>query len=157
MKEVRERDADTTSYVAEEASTATRTETPIEDIPQSIQVVTRKVIDDQKAIRIEQALRNVSGVFLADNSNGTNDAKLARDYFKNGVRNDSVTKYVYLARLLISKDCKPDYLASSINQSQPCLSMRMSSVLFNLQQMLGRCFLHKSPLIRRRELNTKLA
>jgi iron complex outermembrane recepter protein len=65
VKEVHERD-DATSYVAEEANTATRTDTPLIQVPQSIQVATRKLMDDQKAIRVEQALRNVSGVALGD-------------------------------------------------------------------------------------------
>ncbi|WP_173050333.1 TonB-dependent receptor [Nitrospira sp. KM1] len=62
VKEVRERDNDTKSYVAEEASTATRTDTPVRDIPQSIQVVTRKIIEEQRAFRLQEALQNVSGI-----------------------------------------------------------------------------------------------
>ncbi|WP_255458602.1 TonB-dependent receptor [Nitrospira sp. KM1] len=61
VKDVRERDADTKSYVAEEASTATRTDTPVRDIPQSIQVITRKVIEEQRAFRLSEALQNISG------------------------------------------------------------------------------------------------
>jgi iron complex outermembrane receptor protein len=45
------------------ASTATRTDTPLRDIPQSIQVVPRQVIEDQNATRLDEALRNVPGVF----------------------------------------------------------------------------------------------
>ncbi|MCG6136168.1 MAG: TonB-dependent siderophore receptor [Nostoc sp. LLA-1] len=48
-------------YRAEEASTATRTDTPIRDIPQSIQVIPREVLKDQGIIRVQDALRNVSG------------------------------------------------------------------------------------------------
>ena len=42
VKDVRQRDNDTQSYVAEEASTATRTDTPIIQVPQSIGVVTQR-------------------------------------------------------------------------------------------------------------------
>lgn len=49
-------------YRALTAGSATRTETPIEQIPQSIQVIDRKVIDDQDAQTISDAVRNVSGV-----------------------------------------------------------------------------------------------
>ncbi|MBD2566095.1 MULTISPECIES: TonB-dependent siderophore receptor [Nostoc] len=48
-------------YRAEEASTATKTDTPIRDIPQSIQVIPREVLKDQGIIRVQDALRNVSG------------------------------------------------------------------------------------------------
>ncbi|MEM1427398.1 MAG: TonB-dependent receptor plug domain-containing protein, partial [Cyanobacteria bacterium P01_H01_bin.130] len=49
-------------YVAPNATTATRTDTPIRDIPQSIQVIPREVLEDQQIIRLDDALRNVSGV-----------------------------------------------------------------------------------------------
>src|ERR1051325_6062064 len=44
------------------ATTATRTATPIERIPQSIAVVPRSVIDDQKALTVSEALQNVTSV-----------------------------------------------------------------------------------------------
>lgn len=49
-------------YRALTSVSATRTATPIEQIPQSIQVVPRSVIDDQGAQNIQDATRNVSGV-----------------------------------------------------------------------------------------------
>jgi len=45
------------------ASSATKTDTPIMDTPLSIQVVPKAVLDDQQAIRVGDALRNVSGYF----------------------------------------------------------------------------------------------
>lgn len=51
-------------YNAPDASTATRTDTPLRDIPQSIQVIPRRVIEDQQVTEISDALRNVSGVTL---------------------------------------------------------------------------------------------
>ncbi|MBE9168617.1 TonB-dependent receptor [Pleurocapsales cyanobacterium LEGE 06147] len=62
------------SYYVPDASTATRTDTPIRDIPQSIQVVPRQVIEDQKASRLREALRNVSGVSEAGNFGGAIDS-----------------------------------------------------------------------------------
>lgn len=35
---------------------------PIRDVPSSVQIINRDLLDDQKALRIEDALRNVSGV-----------------------------------------------------------------------------------------------
>ncbi len=49
-------------YRALTAESATRTNTPINEIPQSIQVIPRSLIDDQDSLTVGQALRNVSGV-----------------------------------------------------------------------------------------------
>jgi iron complex outermembrane receptor protein len=49
-------------YHPSNASSATRTDTPILDTPQAIQVVPRQVLEDQQITRIDEALRNVSGV-----------------------------------------------------------------------------------------------
>jgi iron complex outermembrane receptor protein len=49
-------------YNAVNASTATRTDTPILETPMSIQVIPRALIDDQQNITVEESLRNVSGV-----------------------------------------------------------------------------------------------
>jgi iron complex outermembrane recepter protein len=49
-------------YRPPNAATATKTDTPLRDVPQSIQVIPRQVIEDQKIIRISDAVRNVSGV-----------------------------------------------------------------------------------------------
>ncbi|OCQ95958.1 ferrichrome-iron receptor [Oscillatoriales cyanobacterium USR001] len=51
-----------TPYRVPNASSATRTDTPIRDIPQSIQVIPQEVIKDQQITRLEEALSNVSGV-----------------------------------------------------------------------------------------------
>ncbi|MBC1218645.1 TonB-dependent siderophore receptor [Nostoc sp. UCD121] len=61
-------------YRVTESSTATRTDTPIRDIPQSIQVVPRQVLEDQKTVRLIDALRNVSGVFTSNSFGGTVDS-----------------------------------------------------------------------------------
>jgi iron complex outermembrane recepter protein len=60
-------------YAPSNATTATRTDTPLRDIPQSIQVIPRQVIEDQRAIRVSDALRNVSGVQTDDSFGGTID------------------------------------------------------------------------------------
>ncbi len=93
VKDVHERN-DSADYVAEQASTATRTDTPLIQVPQSVEVVTRKVMQDQQAIRVEQALRNVSGVALGDvgQSGIAADVAYCRGfpcgYFKNYLRNE---------------------------------------------------------------------
>ncbi|MEM8807271.1 MAG: TonB-dependent siderophore receptor [Cyanobacteria bacterium P01_G01_bin.38] len=60
---------DDDDYFVLEASTATRTNTPLRDIPQSIQVIPRQVIEDQQAIGLEDVLENAAGVtFLGNNA-----------------------------------------------------------------------------------------
>ncbi|SFQ33206.1 TonB-dependent siderophore receptor [Variovorax sp. 770b2] len=54
--------ADHESYLAPESATATRTETPSLQSPQSTQVVPLSVIQDQSALNLGDALRNVAGV-----------------------------------------------------------------------------------------------
>ncbi len=53
---------DPKSYTATRTLSATRTDTPIMETPQSIQVIKRALIDDQQNITISESLRNVSGV-----------------------------------------------------------------------------------------------
>lgn len=50
------------SYAAPVTGAATRTDTPLIDIPQSVQVVTRSLIDEQDRQTLGDALVNVSGV-----------------------------------------------------------------------------------------------
>jgi iron complex outermembrane recepter protein len=49
-------------YNLPNAITGTRTDTPLRDTPQSIQVIPQKVIQDQQVVRLDEALRNVSNV-----------------------------------------------------------------------------------------------
>ncbi|MCG6138595.1 MAG: TonB-dependent siderophore receptor [Nostoc sp. LLA-1] len=58
-------------YRVPNASTATRTDTPLRDIPQSIQIVPQEILRDQNITRLEDALRNVSGVTQAFSAPGT--------------------------------------------------------------------------------------
>jgi iron complex outermembrane recepter protein len=57
-------------YRVPNATSATKTDTPLRDIPAAIQVIPRKVIEDQQAIRPEETFRNVSGVSASGASEG---------------------------------------------------------------------------------------
>jgi iron complex outermembrane recepter protein len=50
-------------YNRTNASSATKTDTPIMETPVSIQVIPKAVMNDQQAVRVSDALRNVSGYF----------------------------------------------------------------------------------------------
>jgi iron complex outermembrane recepter protein len=54
-------------YRVPTASTATKTDTLLRDVPQAIQVIPRQVLQDQQVRRLNEALRNAPGV-TADNS-----------------------------------------------------------------------------------------
>jgi len=51
-----------TSYDGDYSFAATKTATPVENVPQSISVVTKEVIDDQQIYRLGEVFKNVSGV-----------------------------------------------------------------------------------------------
>lgn len=55
----------TNDYTARDAS-VTRTPTPLIDVPQSIQVLTRALLDEQELTTLSDALRNVSGAVPQD-------------------------------------------------------------------------------------------
>jgi iron complex outermembrane receptor protein len=55
---------DNTSYAVKNSSSATRTDTPIKETPQSIIIIPRAVIDDQQNVTVGEALGNASGVVV---------------------------------------------------------------------------------------------
>ncbi|MEM9005768.1 MAG: TonB-dependent siderophore receptor [Cyanobacteria bacterium P01_F01_bin.86] len=57
-------------YFVPNASAATRTDTPVLDVPASIQVIPRQVLEDQQVIRLEDALSNLSGVVYGSDRAG---------------------------------------------------------------------------------------
>lgn len=81
------------SYRADESSSATRTPTAIEDIPQSIFIITRDVIDDQAMTGLGELVRYVPGVTMGQGE-GHRDAPTFRgnlttsDFFVDGMRDD---------------------------------------------------------------------
>ncbi|MEM8675384.1 MAG: TonB-dependent siderophore receptor [Cyanobacteria bacterium P01_G01_bin.67] len=79
------------NYFVPNATTATRTDTPILDTPQSIQIIPREVLQDQQVIRLDEALRNVSGVTFGGTDlgrdldfsiRGFDDATILRNGFR---------------------------------------------------------------------------
>jgi iron complex outermembrane recepter protein len=50
------------NYLTDSTSGATRTDTPLSEVPNSVSVVTRLLIDDQQANSLDDMMRNVAGV-----------------------------------------------------------------------------------------------
>ena len=80
-------------YHAQSTSSATKTNTPLRDIPQSVQVVTKRQIQDIGAQRIEDVVHYVPGVNWHQGE-GNRDQIVIRgqsstaDFFVNGMRDD---------------------------------------------------------------------
>ncbi|MBY0285180.1 MAG: TonB-dependent siderophore receptor [Sphingomonas sp.] len=80
-------------YATAETSTATRTPTPIKDVPQAITSIERQQIDDQAFRSISDALRYVPGAIAAQGE-GNRDQIVLRgnnstaDFFVDGQRDD---------------------------------------------------------------------
>ncbi len=81
-------------YTAADAITATKTDTPLLETPQTINVVTRQLLDDQAVVTLSEALRNVGGV----NVSGT-----YRDFDIYSIRGFFGTGYTYLDGLALDR------------------------------------------------------
>jgi iron complex outermembrane receptor protein len=76
-------------YVVPNTTVGTRTDTPIMDVPQSIQVIPRQVIEDQGETSFNDVLRNVSGVSQAgDGRIDIRGFRATDNILTNGARND---------------------------------------------------------------------
>ncbi len=80
-------------YKATDSVTATKTDTPLLDVPQTITVITRERLDDQAQRSMGEVLRYVPGVTVAQGE-GNRDQIVLRgqgttaDFFLDGVRDD---------------------------------------------------------------------
>ena len=61
-------EAEDDDYNVTDARVGTRTDTPIQDVPQSIQVIPQEVIEDQQITNTTDALRNVPGAVPSDSN-----------------------------------------------------------------------------------------
>ena len=80
-------------YVISSTESATKTSTPLRDVPQSITVVTRELIHDQMMSSIGDVVRYVPGVTSHQGENNRDQLVIrgnstSADFFVNGVRDD---------------------------------------------------------------------
>ena len=80
-------------YLASDSVTATKTDTPLLDVPQSITVVTRERLDDQAQRSIADVLRYVPGTTVGQGEGNRDQITLrgqntTADFFLDGVRDD---------------------------------------------------------------------
>lgn len=82
-------------YRVSQTNTATGTETPLLDIPQSIQAIPIKVLQDQGAQSLEDAVRNAPGVYVQQGEGNRDEfyirgVKTKSDFFTDGLRDDTL-------------------------------------------------------------------
>lgn len=80
-------------YLASDSVTATKTDTPLLDVPQTITVVTREQLDDQAARSVADVLRYVPGTTIGQGEGNRDQITLrgqntTADFFLDGVRDD---------------------------------------------------------------------
>lgn len=80
------------SYTRTNTSLATKTDTPIMETPASIQVVNKAVLHDQQSYRLQDAIKNVSGVQSYHSYGGDHEQFVMRGFlqstvnYRNGIR-----------------------------------------------------------------------
>src|SRR6185369_1537011 len=84
---------DVDGYKTGSTRSATRTETPLIDVPQSISVVTQDMIKDQGILSIGDAIRYVPGITLHQGENNRDQVIIrgnssSADFFIDGARDD---------------------------------------------------------------------
>jgi catecholate siderophore receptor len=80
-------------YAAQDSVTATKTDTPLIDVPQTVTVVTREQLDDQGHHSLSDVLRYIPGVTVAQGEGNRDQISLrgqntTADFFIDGVRDD---------------------------------------------------------------------
>ena len=87
-------DNGTVGYLATRTSSATKTNTPLLDIPQSISIMTRQQINDIGALKLEDVVRYMPGVLWHQGENNRDQVIIrgqssSADFFVNGMRDDA--------------------------------------------------------------------
>ncbi|MGH8625424.1 MAG: TonB-dependent receptor, partial [Gammaproteobacteria bacterium] len=84
LPEVTVKGARRPAFKSDTATTGSKTEMPIRDIPQSISVVRKEIIESQSAFSLRDALKNVSGLTIAAGEGGrTGDSVTLRGFAAN--------------------------------------------------------------------------
>ncbi len=84
---------DTASYKVDAVTSATKTLTPLRDVPQAIAVVTKEQIKDQMLLSVGDAVRYMPGITAHQGENNRDQVIIrgqntSADFFLNGVRDD---------------------------------------------------------------------
>ena len=142
-------DAAADNYYAPNASTATRNNTPLRDIPQSVQIIPQQVIEDRQATSLEEVATSSSGVIFSGNNLGRGADLAIRGFNRSAILRDGFRVYnraaqgipetAHLERVEIVKgpasavfgESEPGGLINLVSK-QP-----LSEPFYNLQLQLG--------------------
>ena len=86
-------EAEEDNYYVLDGSTATRTDTPLKDIPQSVQIIPQQVIEDQQAATLEKVVTNSSGVIFSGNNDGRGLDIAIRGFNRTAILRDGFRVY----------------------------------------------------------------
>jgi len=106
-------------YMAEYTSLASRNDAELIDVPQSVSVITRDLIDSQQIFSVADAVRNVAGVQYIDGTDGLPQFQIRGFYTGNGLT-----------------DGMPNSIAGSGNYP-PLIGLQRVEVLKGPQSILG--------------------
>lgn len=82
LPRVRVEAAEQGGYAAKDTTTATKTDTPLLDVPQTINIVTHDLIADRGVTRVRDALETVPGVLPATGYGGLDSGQVfSRGFF----------------------------------------------------------------------------
>ena len=81
------------AYLTSQTSTATKTNTPLRDVPQSVTAITRNVIADQRMESMGEVTRYIPGITMAQGEGNRDQATIRGNnttagFFVNGMRDD---------------------------------------------------------------------
>ncbi|MDQ3773503.1 MAG: TonB-dependent siderophore receptor [Pseudomonadota bacterium] len=147
-----------TGYRTDTATTATKTDTPIFDLPVSIQVVPRELMDDRQVILLQDALETVSGVVPFATGGSVFDTPRIRGFeafrnvYRDGFRGRFFGNYIqstaHLERVEVLKGpasvlygrMEPGGLINQVSK-QP-----LATPYYSLQQQFGSFDLYRTTL-----------
>jgi iron complex outermembrane receptor protein len=86
------------AYRPSTATTATKTDTPLRDIPQSIQVIPEQILKDQQVRKLNDAVQNVSGVQQDDTFGGQIDRVNIRGFQTDTFLQDGIRQSQFSTR-----------------------------------------------------------
>lgn len=110
------------AYAASHGTTGTKTHTALRDIPQSIQVVSRRVIEDQQISSLGDALANVSGIQRGNSHGGTTESFYVRGFL--------ATTYAIDGIMTNSQVVRPEVLSDLSNIERVEVLKGPASVLY---------------------------
>lgn len=84
-----------TALAPDRLTTASRIELPVRDLPQSIQSIPARLLTEQAAVRVADAITNISGVVRANGFGNTTDEFFMRGFRINNIYKDGFATRVF--------------------------------------------------------------